>query len=923
MSYSGIEHKLRVFISSKCGGKYTIARKSLQKLLEVTGLVETYVFENEPASSEDTQSAYLEYVDGSNLCIFLIDNEDGVPPAVLSEEKRAKDKHLRLLYLFCDENKKEPTPTQEGIKASLSQKYYVVHEFSDIVSKAYESVMQDVIAVYKRKDEQFSSDNIESEPMGDKSLNTETYLLPSTLFTKYPHIVSTLTKNILPPDPLRKEVEETQLERLLSEHLQTVIFQKPFDENIVESICNAVLNENKGDICEVLRLRYQAQKYYYLTKYAECLALLQQAVSIAVEKQSVQTWIANDIAIDIRHVQGRIDERNNAITIDNPGQKLIDSSREPVYFPYLDRQVENMHEEIAEKYYSQLSMSPYTTNISGLDQLFTPLANAFCVAETCGSIVQTEITRDRLISIYSMLCILYEDHDLLVEYIKYLITNRDGKKLDAVIRTYNQSIDILNGQDIDVIMDSINKMFDPVHQMMSKYLLASRLGYYMNDASYYVLYKELVEYAISWVRDDMRIFNINTYIFDFYRLNTHRVESEDIVTFICEVFHRGLKRFYMDCFKVLRNMSLETINRENQIKLKQILLNVTLTENEQLFDQYYSSAVIRFCKTAEVPYEDLEVAIAEKFPGFYEHTFKLEMSAYRDKGLSDHIEAYLEEARMRNKTQGANGAYSGYAYESLDVVYNILKTDDISLDSVLIRSIIDVVIETLSSEKQTVEAKRAAVNLLQFIYYRNHEQDELWSDIGKQMTSNAMAFSMGNEIGFFSKETNHILSFQYRLFLHSSFEPEREILLDQLYSTAISDAYTIVQHLKIINNYLGCAKGQLEDEALISAFLYYSVFMSQHRERDVKYNAAICLISLTYYTSSRHLALIHLSRIMDSGSEAAKIAILTRLGQIQIGEDDSYLKQIINKGKSDSNYLVRFVAAREDGKTDDMVRKTE
>ena len=89
MSYSGIEHKLRVFISSKCGGKYTIARKSLQKLLDVTGLVETYVFETDPASSEDTQSAYLDYVDNSNLCIFLVDNADGVPPAVLSEEKRA------------------------------------------------------------------------------------------------------------------------------------------------------------------------------------------------------------------------------------------------------------------------------------------------------------------------------------------------------------------------------------------------------------------------------------------------------------------------------------------------------------------------------------------------------------------------------------------------------------------------------------------------------------------------------------------------------------------------------------------------------------------------------------------------------------------------------------------------------------------
>lgn len=102
----GIEHKLRVFISSKCGGKYTIARKSLQKLLEVTGLVETYVFETDPASSEDTQSAYLEYVDGSNLCVFLVDNEDGVPPAVLSEEKRAKGKHLRLLYFFVMKTRK-------------------------------------------------------------------------------------------------------------------------------------------------------------------------------------------------------------------------------------------------------------------------------------------------------------------------------------------------------------------------------------------------------------------------------------------------------------------------------------------------------------------------------------------------------------------------------------------------------------------------------------------------------------------------------------------------------------------------------------------------------------------------------------------------------------------------------------------------
>ena len=152
MSYSGIEHRLRVFISSKCGEKYTIARKAIKRLLECTGLVEVYAFETEPASSEDAQSAYLEYVDNSNLCIFLVDNKDGVPPAVLSEEKRAKDKQLRLLYVFCDEEEKEATPMQLEVKIKLSQKYKVVHEFSDIVTTVYDSVMQDIIAVYKRKE---------------------------------------------------------------------------------------------------------------------------------------------------------------------------------------------------------------------------------------------------------------------------------------------------------------------------------------------------------------------------------------------------------------------------------------------------------------------------------------------------------------------------------------------------------------------------------------------------------------------------------------------------------------------------------------------------------------------------------------------------------------------------------------------------
>ena len=71
MANKEINRKLQVFISSRCGGKYTIARKALGFMLESTGLANVYVYENEFASSDDNRSAYLNEVDRSDLVIFL------------------------------------------------------------------------------------------------------------------------------------------------------------------------------------------------------------------------------------------------------------------------------------------------------------------------------------------------------------------------------------------------------------------------------------------------------------------------------------------------------------------------------------------------------------------------------------------------------------------------------------------------------------------------------------------------------------------------------------------------------------------------------------------------------------------------------------------------------------------------------------
>ena len=148
------------------------------------------------------------------------------------------------------------------------------------------------------------------------------------------------------------------------------------------------------------------------------------------------------------------------------------------------------------------------------------------------------------------------------------------------------------------------------------------------------------------------------------------------------------------------------------------------------------------------------------------------------------------------------------------------------------------------------------------------------------------------------------------MFICVFFETRRDVLLEMLYSMDTADTYTIIQFLCIIINFLDDAKSRIEDEKLLNAFLYYSILLSKHRERDIKYQSTKCLIELTYYMCTKHLALLHLSKIMNTGSQAEKIAVLTGVGQIQT-ENDEYLKQIINKGRSDNNYTVRYVAKRD------------
>lgn len=78
--------KIKVFISSICGNeKYDKIRDDLKKRIESTQLATAYAFEKEPASTLSAEVHYESNLKESDICIFLIDNADGVTSGVQKE----------------------------------------------------------------------------------------------------------------------------------------------------------------------------------------------------------------------------------------------------------------------------------------------------------------------------------------------------------------------------------------------------------------------------------------------------------------------------------------------------------------------------------------------------------------------------------------------------------------------------------------------------------------------------------------------------------------------------------------------------------------------------------------------------------------------------------------------------------------------
>lgn len=394
MQGTRLKEKVNIFISSNCGGRYTLVREALRLLLLETGMCEVYMFEEEGATTSDVVSSYMRRLERSDIIVFLIDNKDGIGEGTMKEVKRGRELKKKSLFLFCDENEKEATELQkEIIGMPNGEKFKVISQFAKFPEIAYESVINDIIDTYlsycnakvARIDAETDSANPVENTVGDIRTILNKDAFKGCNYTKW-----LLNSEVIIGRDYPKKIDT--FDRLCGELLEVILGNKAVEDIDFDGIKKYVKDMHEpGNLQKAIIYRLDAMESYWNGEINKAISYLVKALNIALGTKKIPRWFINDIAIDLRNMNVIINQERNVIEYSPQGQDVINESDEPVFFPVVDRFSSNFYENVAKGMLENAIESPFTIRFGGVDYILDQIVDIYVAALLYGSIVHTSV----------------------------------------------------------------------------------------------------------------------------------------------------------------------------------------------------------------------------------------------------------------------------------------------------------------------------------------------------------------------------------------------------------------------------------------------------------------------------------------------------------------------------------------------------
>lgn len=906
--------KIKVFISSICCvEKYDKVRADLKSAIEGTQLADAYTFESKGASTLSAGSHYTWALEDSDICIFLIDNEDGINPGVQAEIDTVKKHNIKALYYFCDETQKEKTALEQSLMGAHFAKSKTVHSFSELSQDGAQALIDDIVAIYHYyctgRIDLNSGENDEIQAVD--VVGTEKYQLPTIPKSTLKNVDKCrdyFLKFVLgyPRGRYQDETEKTSEFDDWGIQFLPILFEgKSIKHFNTAMYLDALKAQQDNEHYQVVQIRWQAIQAYFAGDIEKCVEHLEAALNLAKETNQ-PTWVIKDILLDLRNQHWTRCTIRNEFS-ETPAQKELTESSEELYYPILDRIHESLHEKYIEGLYKKKTESPYSVTIgNNLDQYGEMLASSLIVSMYNGSLTHILLIYEKIRDFVFYLSCKYDDWNLRLNLYKLAIFAGKEKEIKGIQDSYPDVLNKLTANEAASIMDFCLNHPIKYKRLSSQLLAFGAVGYFLDDKSFEYHQKAIVEEIKSWLSSDNPVIAIGQNIFKSLSGVAYRISQDVLVEICCQFIEKHYSRWYMDMFKFIADrLDLRKMTIESAQALVSHINSVLDSEKEREQINYALGFLCVLRKQNTELTVTMDKKIAESFPKYYESTYKLETTENEKRDMPIFVREYVERIKKNNETQGKNGTYFGHGIREIATVRSILLGRDIVFDSETMDMLISTVSDTILISKEGISTKLDAIALLICIAVKYPEDYTRNQGVYEKLFEQQKTIEVADNSIISSNIDSVSLKIGLQLLYTAMGKDVYADILELMpyiqgdVSTTISVTHLIVEYLESSENVML--------QSRVEAIILQNVLQWLHSEyTDIRWNATRILLTMSRNLENCGIVNHQLVNLVDSNSVYIKNLIIRHLHKID-GITDETKEYIISKCRHDANFVVRMV----------------
>lgn len=906
--------KIKVFISSICGvEKYDKVRDDLKSAIESTQLADVYTFESNGASTLPAGDHYILALEDSDICIFLIDNEDGITPGVQKEIDTVKKHNIKALYYFCDEIQKEKTALEQSLMGAHFAKSKVVHRFEELVQDGAQALIDDIIAIYHYyctgRIVLNSGENDEVQAVD--VVGTEKYQLPTIPKSTLKNVDKCrdyLLKFVLGYSRGRYtgETEKTsEFDEWGIQFLPILFEGRSIKHFNIAMYLDALKTQQDEDHYRVVQIRWQAIQAYFAGDIEKCIEYLETALNCAKETNQ-PTWVIKDILVDLRNQHWtRCIVRNECS--DPPAQKELTESSEELYYPILDRIHESLHEKYIEGLYKKKTGSPYAVTIgNNLDQYGEMLASSLIVSMYNGSLTHILLIYEKIRDFVFYLSCKYDDWNLRLNLYKLAIFAGKEKEIKGIQDSYPEVLNNLNADEAASIMDFCLN-YPIKHQRLSSQLLSfGSVGYFLDDKRYDYYEKSIVAEIKSWLSSDTSVVSVGQNIFKCLSGVAYRMSQDTLSEICCQFIERHYSRWYMDMFEFIANcIDLRKMSNDSAKALIEHINRVLDSEEERKQINYSPFFLCVLRKQNRTFTEEMDKKIAEYLPNYYGDIYKLETTEDEKQDMPVFVREYVDRIRKNNEVQGKDGVYFGHGTCEIATVRAILLGKEYICDADIMDTLVSVVTDTLLISKEDISTKLDAIALLIYIAIKYPEDYTRNKDVYEKLFEQQKAIEVAENSIISSNIDSISLKIGLQL-LYISMGKDVYTDILELMPYIQDDVATTIAVTQLIIKYLENSDDVMLP-ARVEAIILQNVLQWLRSEyTDIRWNATRILLTMSRNPENCGIVNHQLVNLIDSNSVYIKNLIMRHLHKIK-GITDGTKEYVMSKCKHDANFVVRMV----------------